>query len=158
MDAAREMVNSHRRMGHKCVHPCDFSGRGKWGRGDRLLCSWVHCNVTQCQTKISAQSPEKNKRFGWPLDWLINVLQGLHSATRLLIIPILQTHHLQYSCTASCSRASRQQLEGHFHRVALHSMDSMDVFSAIPLLHRVSVCLWSDTIMLLLHQQETKAF
>lgn len=114
----------------------------------------VHHSVAQCQAKFSAQSPEKNKGFGWLLDWLINMLQGLHFAIRLLINPTPQTHHLQYSRTASCSRADTS-LKGISNMLLCRSWTR---FSAIPLLHRVSVCLWSDTIMLLFQKQEKKAF
>lgn len=121
-----------------CIPVILLEGENEGGRVGYFAAE-VHHSVTPCQTKISAWSPEKNKGFGWLLEWLINVLQGLCSATRLFINPTPQTHHLQYNRTAFCSRASRHQLERHFHCVALHSMDSMDMLFCYTLASQ-SVC------------------
>lgn len=59
MDAAREMVNSHRRMGQSVCIPVIFLEGENEGGGIGYFAAEVHCNATQCQTKISAQSPEK---------------------------------------------------------------------------------------------------
>lgn len=84
MAPARDPVNSHSRMGQSWVYACDFSGRGKWGRGVGYFCSW---GLPLCETlpnkKTRLRAQKNNKGVRWALDWLINMPQGLHSARSL---------------------------------------------------------------------------